>query len=60
MKKHKTVQIDELSMQKQGLFVFYCDERAKNDDDKAHEVQKISIDVDKLKNYLLIYKLMIM
>ena len=29
-----------MSMQKQGLFVFYFDERAKNDDDKAHDGAK--------------------
>ena len=50
MKKYITVQIAEMSMQKQGLFVLYFDERAKNDDDIAHSGAKISIDVDKLKN----------
>ena len=40
MKKYMTVQIAEMSMQKQGVFVSYFDEHAKNDDDIAHEVQK--------------------
>ena len=40
MKKHKTVQIAEMRMQKQRLFVFDFDEHAKNDDDQAPDVQK--------------------
>ena len=43
-------QMAEMSMQKQVLFVLYFDERAKNDDDIAHNGAKISIDVAKLKH----------